>query len=286
MNHSFVIYSSDRAPSIALISALGEALGSSRMSERGHRIAWTQLDEPSTEAKVLALSLCAKFNTDGAWLRDGLQLSDFALLAMDMDSTVITVECIDEMADYCGKKAEVSAITEATMRGEIADFDTSLRQRVALLRGLSTKAMDAVYSDRVRLSRGAKQLIETAHSQGLKTLLVSGGFTYYTSRVQKQLGITWCKSNELEIANEHLTGGIVGEIVNAQAKALEVKARCQEMGVAPSKTIAVGDGANDMKMMAVAGFSVAYHAKPILHSRTNAAIHFGGLETLSEWLTP
>ena len=286
MSHSFVIYSSDRAPSIALIAALGEALGSSRMSERGHRIAWTQLIEPTAEIKVLALGLCAKFNTDGAWLRDGLKLSDFALLAMDMDSTVITIECIDEMADYCGKKAEVSAITEATMRGEIADFDTSLRKRVALLKGLSIKALDAVYYDRLRLSRGAKQLIDSAHVQGLKTLLVSGGFTYYTSRVQKQLGITWARANELEIIDDHLSGALVGDIVNAQTKAIEVKARCFELGVAPSKAIAVGDGANDMKMMAVAGLSVAYHAKPILHARTNAAIHFGGLETLSEWLSP
>jgi phosphoserine phosphatase len=282
--YQFIIYSNDRAPSIALIDVIANQLGSVQMKERGNRIAWLGLEEPSLELRIQLQAQCSGYATDSVWLKMGQSFSDFSLIAMDMDSTLITIECIDELADYCGKKAEVAAITEATMRGEITDYDTSLRQRVALLAGLSTKALDAVYRDRLRFSRGAKQLVETAKAHGLKTLLVSGGFTYFTSRVQQELGIDYARSNELEIENGHLTGRVVGEIVNAAVKAQEVKFRCQELGVAATKAITVGDGANDMKMMAVSGFSVAYHAKPAVHARANAAIHHGGLDTLAEWL--
>ncbi len=281
-----VIYSSDKLPPVPLVSALCEALGSTRMSERGNRIAWTGLNQPNPDLKANTIEICAQFSVDCAWLADGTKMSDYALLAMDMDSTLITIECIDEIADYCGKKDQVSAITEAAMRGEITDYDLSLRLRVALLKGLSVKALEAVYHDRLRLSRGANQLIKTAKQNGLKTLLVSGGFNYFTQRVQQQLGLDFVRSNELEIVDGKLTGDLVGDIVNAQTKAIEVKARCAQLGVPSTKTIAIGDGANDMKMMAVSGFSVAYHAKPVLHSRTSAAIHYGGLETLAEWLTP
>jgi phosphoserine phosphatase len=282
--YQFIIYSNDRAPSIALIDVIANQLGSVQMKERGNRIAWLGLEEPSLELRIHLQAQCSGYATDCVWLKMGQSFSDFSLIAMDMDSTLITIECIDELADYCGKKAEVAAITEATMRGEITDYATSLRQRVALLAGLSTKALDAVYRDRLRYSRGAKQLVDTAKAHGLKTLLVSGGFTYFTSRVQQELGIDYARSNELEIENGHLTGRVVGEIVNAAVKAQEVKFRCQELGVAATKAITVGDGANDMKMMAVSGFSVAYHAKPAVHARANAAIHHGGLDTLAEWL--
>lgn len=282
--YQFIIYSNDRAPSIALIDVIANRLGSVQMKERGNRIAWLGLDEPSLDNRIELQAVCSKYATDCVWLKMGQSFNDYALMAMDMDSTLITIECIDELADYCGKKTEVSAITEAAMRGEITDYDSSLRQRVALLAGLSTKALDAVYRDRLRFSRGAKQLVDTAKAHGLKTLLVSGGFTYFASRVQQELGIDFARSNELEIENGHLTGRVVGEIVNAAVKAQEVKFRCQELGVAATKAITVGDGANDMKMMAVSGFSVAYHAKPAVHARANAAIHHGGLDTLAEWL--
>lgn len=284
--YNFIIYNSERAPSIALIDQISSQLQSVQMTERGNRIAWLGVEQPNTELKVQLQALVASYNTDCVWLKAGSQFEDYKLLAMDMDSTLITIECIDEIADYCGKKAEVAAITEAAMRGEITDYDTSLRQRVALLAGLSTKALDAVYADRLRFNRGAKQLVNNAKARGLKTLLVSGGFTYFTSRVQEELGIDYVRSNELEIADGKLTGRVVGTIVNAEVKATEVKARCAELGVLSTKAIAVGDGANDLKMMAVSGLSVAYHAKPTVHARANAAIHFGGLETLAEWLTP
>ncbi len=282
----FVIYANDRTPSIALIDEISNRLSSVEMTERGNRIAWLNLAEPTLNTKIELQALCSKYSTDCVWLKMKQSFSDYGLIAMDMDSTLITIECIDELADYCGKKAEVAAITEAAMRGEITDYNTSLRQRVALLAGLSTKALDAVYRDRLRYSRGAKQLVDTAKANGLKTLLVSGGFTYFTSRVQQELGIDYTRSNELEIENGQITGRVIGEIVNAAVKAQEVKLRCQELGFAASKAITVGDGANDMKMMAVSGFSVAYHAKPAVHARANAAIHHGGLDTLAEWLKP
>jgi phosphoserine phosphatase len=281
----FVIYADDRSPSIALIDQISQLLGSVQMQERGNRIAWINLAEPSLDTKVTLQAVCSKYKTDCVWLRAHQKMSDYKLLAMDMDSTLITIECIDEIADFCGKKAEVAAITEATMRGEISDFDTSLRQRVGLLRGLPVSALDTVYRERLRFSHGAKVLVETARTNGLKTLLVSGGFTYFASRVQAELGIDYTRSNELEIVNGKLTGNVVGEIVNAAVKAHEVKLRCQELGVAPSKAITVGDGANDMKMMAVSGFSVAYHAKPAVYARANAAIHHGGLDVLAQWLS-
>jgi phosphoserine phosphatase len=286
MSYRFVAYSSDRTMPMALVDEVSSMVQSVRTVEHGQRITWTDLPAPGLELKLRVIEACHQHRIDGAWLPSELSFKDFALLAMDMDSTLITVECIDEMADYCGKKTQVAAITEATMRGEISDFDQSLRQRVALLQGLSTKAMDAVYADRVRLSRGAKQLVESAQNFGLKTLLVSGGFTYFSERVARQLKLDYVHSNELEINHALLTGKVLGPIVNAQAKAAALKQRCLELGVPSSRAIAVGDGANDMKMMAVAGFSVAYHAKPVLHSKTTAAVHFGGLETIEQWLTP
>jgi phosphoserine phosphatase len=284
MNFRFVAYSSDGAMPVEMVDEVSRLLQSVRTVEQGQRISWMDLPAPSLETKRLTVQVCHSHRIDAAWLPEGLSFKNFSLLALDMDSTLITVECIDEMADYCGKKADVSAITEAAMRGEISDYDTSLRQRVALLKGLSSKAMDAVYSDRVRLSRGAKQLVESAQSFGLKTLLVSGGFNYFTERIARQLKLDFVHSNELEINEGLLTGQVLGSIVNAQAKAAALKQRCQELGVPSSRAIAIGDGANDMKMMAIAGFSVAYHAKPVLHSKTSAAIHFGGLETVEQWL--
>lgn len=186
----FVIYAHDRSPSIALIDQISQLLGSVQMQERGNRIAWINLTEPSLDIRVTLQAICSKYKTDCVWLRATQKMSDYKLLAMDMDSTLITIECIDEIADFCGKKAEVSAITEAAMRGEITDYDTSLRQRVALLRGLPVSALDTVYRERLRFSHGAKVLVETARANGLKTLLVSGGFTILRAEFKLNLGST------------------------------------------------------------------------------------------------
>jgi phosphoserine phosphatase len=211
------------------------------------------------------------------------RLTDYRLLAFDMDSTLITIECIDEIADFAGRKAEVAAITEAAMRGEIADFDESLRRRVALLAGLPETTLQRVYDERVRLSPGAETLIVAARTAGLKTLLVSGGFTFFVERLNARLHFDFTRANTLEIADGTLTGRVLGEIVNANVKRRVVEQACTAIGCTPSQAIVVGDGANDLKMMSIAGVSVAYRAKPVVHSETTHAINHCGLDAILNW---
>ena len=192
------------------------------------------------------------------------KLADFGLVAMDMDSTLITIECIDEIADFCGLKAEVAAITEASMRGEIKDFNESLTRRVALLKGLDAGALERVYEERLRLSPGAERMLEGARAAGLKTLLVSGGFTFFTERLKTRLGLDYTRANTLEIVDGKLTGKVVGDIVNADEKARTLIDTCEKIGIEPKRAIAMGDGSNDLKMMAEAGLSVAFRAKPVV----------------------
>jgi phosphoserine phosphatase len=203
-----------------------------------------------------------------------LKLTDFKAIAFDMDSTLINIECIDEIADAVGKKAEVAAITEAAMRGEITDFKDSLRRRVALLKGVPAQALQEVYDQRLKLNPGAPELINAAKAAGLHTLLVSGGFTFFADR----LGMHEAHSNTLEVVGGLLTGHVLGDIVDGEAKKQHLLALCQRLGCAPSQSIAVGDGANDLPMMGVAGLSVAYHAKPKVREQAMVAIHEGGLD--------
>lgn len=205
------------------------------------------------------------------------KLSDFRLLAMDMDSTLITIECIDEIADYVGKKPEVAAVTAAAMRGEI-DWPTSLRQRVALLAGLDQSALEQVYEQRLRLSPGAESLIAAAKRAGLFTLLVSGGFTFFTYRLKQRLGLDAAFSNELEIIDGKLTGRVIGPLCDADAKAQHVQATAAQLAASREQIMVIGDGANDLKMMAVAGTSVAYYAKPVVQAQATLAINEGGLD--------
>ena len=215
-----------------------------------------------------------------------LRLSDFKLIAFDMDSTLITIECIDEIADAAGRKAEVAAITEAAMRGEITDYKASLRQRVALLRGVSVAHMQQVLDERLRLNPGAAELVRACKAAGLKTLLVSGGFTFFTDAVQAMMGIDWTRSNVLEVQDGLLTGRLVeqawGDICDGEEKRRMLLHICAAMGIAPTQAIAMGDGANDLPMMSVAGLSVAYHAKPAVRERAMVAINSGGLDRLLE----
>ena len=217
-----------------------------------------------------------------------LNLSHFKLIAFDMDSTLINIECIDEIADAVGLKAEVAAITEATMRGEIADFKTSLRRRVALLKGVSIQDMERVYTERLQLNLGAVELVTACKKAGMKVLLVSGGFTFFANRVVQRLGIDYAKSNELEIDNGVLTGGLVnqswGDICDGAEKRKTLLETCALLGIAPSQSIAMGDGANDLPMMGAAGLSVAYHAKPKVREQAMVAINEGGLDRLLEVL--
>ena len=219
-----------------------------------------------------------------------LRLADFRLIAFDMDSTLISIECVDEIAAMAGKKAEVAAITEAAMRGEIADYKESLRRRVALLAGVPASDLQRVYAERLRFNPGAEALVAACRGVGLKTLLVSGGFTFFTDRVRDRLGIDVARSNVLEIEGGALTGRMVdqpwGDICDGEEKKKMLLATCASFGIDPSRAIAVGDGANDLPMMSVAGLSVAYHAKPKVREAANVAIDAGGLDRLLEVVKP
>jgi phosphoserine phosphatase len=211
-------------------------------------------------------------------------MSEFKLVAMDMDSTLITIECIDEIADMQGLKKQVSEITEAAMRGEL-DFAESLKRRVALLEGLDASALERVYEERLRLSPGAETMLAAVKKAGLKTLLVSGGFTYFTSRLKERLGLDYTHANELEIVDGKLTGKVVGDIVDADEKMRTVERVCDELGIMPSQAIVMGDGANDLKMMSISGMSVAFRAKPVVREQANVSLNFVGLDGILPLLT-
>jgi phosphoserine phosphatase len=217
---------------------------------------------------------------DAEILRPGMRLADFRLAAFDMDSTLITIECVDEIADYVGRKAEVAAITEAAMRGEIVDYQESLRRRVALLAGLPETTLERVWEERVRLQPGAEALIRGLKAAGLRILLVSGGFTFFTERLKARLGLDFARSNLLEVEGGRLTGRLLGPIVDADGKRRIVEQTCAQIGCTPAQAIVVGDGANDLKMMSIAGLSVAFHAKPIVRDETTHAINHCGLDAI------
>jgi phosphoserine phosphatase len=227
-------------------------------------------------------------------LPNALRLSDYKLIAFDMDSTLINIECVDEIADAAGRKAEVAAITEAAMRGEITDYKASLRARVALLKGVTVAHMEEVYTQRLQLNPGAEILVKACKAAGLKVLLVSGGFTFFTDRIRERLGIDFARSNVLEVESGPtcgtLTGRMVdqpwGDICDGAEKRRTLLEVSTLMGIAPGQCIAMGDGANDLPMMGVAGMSVAYHAKPAVRERAHVAINSGGLDRLLEVLQP
>ena len=214
------------------------------------------------------------------------KLTDFKLIAFDMDSTLINIECVDEIADAAGRKAEVAAITEAAMRGEITDYKESLRQRVTLLKGVTVAHMEQVYNERLQLNPGAAELVAACKEAGMKVLLVSGGFTYFTDRIRDRLNIDYTRSNVLELENGMLTGKMVdqtwGDICDGAEKRKMLLETCAQLGISPEQAIAMGDGANDLLMMGIAGLSVAYHAKPAVREQAMVAINQGGLDRLLE----
>ncbi len=224
-------------------------------------------------------ALCARSQLDFAFVPEEQTLSDMGLVVMDMDSTLITIECIDEIADMLNLKPQVAAITECAMRGEL-DFAQSLTQRVALLAGLEQSALQRVYDERLKLSPGAEKFLASLQTLGIKTLLVSGGFTFFTDKLKARLKLDYAASNVLEIVDGKLTGKVLGTIVDAQAKADWLKRVRDELGLRRNQVIAIGDGANDLKMLAEAGISIAYHAKPVVRAQTTYAINYSGLDAV------
>ncbi len=227
---------------------------------------------------------CTTQHIDCAYMQDTQTLKKFGLCVMDMDSTLISIECIDEIADMVGIKPQVAAITERAMLGEL-DFAQSLRERVALLKGLKETDLMRVLNERLTLNPGASEWIETCKKNNITTLLVSGGFTFFADRVKAMLGLDYAVSNTLEIIDGKLTGNILGSIVDAQTKADELTKLRDKLGLASAQTIAIGDGANDLKMMKAAGIGIAYHAKPVVQTQASYALNFVGLDGVINLLT-
>lgn len=223
-------------------------------------------------------------------LRQGLRLSDFRLVAFDMDSTLINIECIDEIADFAGRKAEVAAITEAAMRGEIADYKDSLRRRVALLAGVPEGVLERVHDERLHLNPGVEVFVRACQAAGLKTLLISGGFTHFSERIRHRLGLDFARANTLGVAGGRLTGTLFdrpwGDIVDGAEKKRVLLEVCELMGISTDQAIAVGDGANDLPMMQAAGLSIAYHPKPAVAEVAMVSILEGGLDRALEVFSP
>jgi phosphoserine phosphatase len=243
-----------------------------------HALRCEQVDD-SNAIRLAVEMAAADARIDATFIDSGLSLADFRLVAMDMDSTLITIECIDEIADMQGLKPQVSEITEAAMRGEL-EFSESLTRRVALLQGLDASALQRVYDERLRISIGGEAMLAAVKAAGLKTLLVSGGFTFFTERLQDRLGLDFAHANVLEVNHGKLTGRVVGGIVDAEEKMRTVERVCAQIGIDPEQAIVMGDGANDLRMMGIAGLSVAFRAKPVVRAQAGVALNFSGLDGL------
>jgi len=243
---------------------------------------------PAATAAHAVADLAAQWRCDAALLARPLVLSHFRVLALDMDSTLIRNECIDELAELAGVGPEVAAITEAAMRGQIADYAQSLRRRVALLAGVDASLLQSVAEQRVQITPGAERLLKAAREAGLRTLLVTGGFGFFARILQRQLGIDAVQANEVQVVDGHLTGVVLGpadqpeRLVDAQGKASALRELCAQLGCGPANAIAIGDGANDLPMLELAGVSVAYRAKPQVQQRAQYALNYSGLDGVLE----
>ncbi len=243
-----------------------------------HMRSWELDQDLDVKKRPMLRALLNEYQVDMAFLPPQFEPAQFRILAIDMDSTLINIECIDEIADFAGKKTAVARITEATMRGEITNFSDSLQQRVALLAGMPTAVLEAVYRERLKPNAGATELIAQASQLGLYTLLVSGGFTFFTDKLQRTLGFDQAHANTLEIQDGYLTGKVLGSIIDGAAKARYLEQACQALNCNKKQAIAIGDGANDLLMMAGTGLSIAYRAKPLVKEKADAAFDRVGLD--------
>ena len=271
-----------RAVSVAHLTHIHRLMGGStqfmQIAEHAYYL-------PTNESNIeLVRQFCAEQHVDCALVPDAQRLSHFGLAVMDMDSTLISIECIDEIADMMGIKPQIAEITEAAMRGEL-DFAASLRKRVSLLKGLPESALQRVIDERLQLNPGAREWIAACKANNIKTMVVSGGFTLFANHTQSLLGLDYAVANTLEIIDGKLTGHILGDIVDASRKAHELEKLRDALGLNVSQTIAIGDGANDLKMMSTAGVGVAYHAKPVVQAQATYALNFVGLDGIANLFT-
>jgi phosphoserine phosphatase len=257
-----------------------------------HQTASVRLLAVGAAASIAApvAELAMRWRCDAAVVSPHLRLCDFRVLALDMDSTLIRIECIDELARLAGVGPQVTAITDAAMRGQLGDYSDSLRQRVALLAGTDASLLQAV-AQAMELSPGAERLLGAARDARLRTLLVTGGFGFFARILQQRLGIDRVCANEVLIHDGRLTGvvhgpgGTPGQLIDAQGKADALTRTCAEVGCGPEQAVAIGDGANDLPMLALAGIGVAYHAKPRVRAATRYALDYAGLDGALEWFS-
>jgi len=271
-----------RAVTVAHLTHIHRLIGGNTQFMQIGEYAYYLPIQQSAPAEVKAF--CAEHEIDVALVPDNQRLNQFGVCVMDMDSTLISIECVDEIADMMGIKPQVAEITEAAMRGEL-DFAASLKKRVALLKGLDENALQKVVDERLTLNPGVLEWIATCKKNNIKTMVVSGGFTFFANHVKDLLDLDYAVSNTLEIVDGKLTGNILGDIVDAQRKADELVKLRDRLGLKPAQSIAIGDGANDLKMMDVAGIGIAYHAKPVVQDQATYALNYMGLDGAVNLLT-
>lgn len=275
-----------RAITVAHLTHIHRVIGGNtqfmQIAEHAYYLAIQSTSKPLAISTVQ--NFCTEQKIDCALVPDGERLSHFGLCVMDMDSTLINIECIDEIADMMNLKPQVSAITEQSMRGEL-DFVQSLRKRVALLKGLPETALQRVIEERLQANPGAHDWIAACKINNIKTMVVSGGFTLFANHVKTMLGLDYAVANTFEIIDGKLTGNILGDIVDAERKAQELVKLRDELGLSADQTIAIGDGANDLKMMSVATVGIAYHAKPVVQQQATYTLNYSGLDGVRNLFT-